>query len=425
MSQELAIAAVNGGKNTFITGGGGRGKSYVIRQIFNDETVLLAPTGIAALNIGGVTCHSSIGLPFGYPSEIDWSKITSKAKALFGNNSPVKRIIIDEVGILLGVNLDIIDNKLKLIRNNKKPFGGLQMVVVGDFFQLEPILQRRDAKYYYDEYETPFAFSAKSWNFETVVLHECKRQNNKRQVAMLDAIREGTPKAWLALRTIQKESKPYKNEEDTLHLCAFKEDAYALNKYWYDKVDNAERSYFATLKGDKRVKWEKDAPVGEVVDLKVGCKVVCTANDIDGTYVNGSHGTVVGFGSDFVRVELDNGEIVHVGEFTWEKFSYGKGVKGLTKTPIATFTQIPLKLGYAITIHSAQGVTLDKAAIHVGRGCFSAGQLYVMLSRVTDLRNLSFVGEMDVEKGIWPVGSQNIIVAEEVKDFYKELMEAP
>lgn len=410
MNQEEAIDIILSGESAFITGGGGRGKSWVIRQITDNQTVLVAPTGIAAINIGGTTCHSTIGLPFGYPTAIDWTKISAKARKLFSTSGNVKRLVIDEIGMVSAVQLDIIDKKLKSIRNSKLPFGGIQVVVVGDFYQLEPIITSREAKYFYEDYKIPYAFGANSWDFKICNLLECKRQEVVRQVKLLDAIREGSEHATKALYAIQKEAKEYNYDESTLHLCAYKEDANYINKYWYDKVEGESRTYFASTTGAKNTKWN-DVPVMEAIDLKVGCKVVCAANCQDGTYVNGSHGEVIGFGTNFVRVRLDNGSEVIVEEFTWEKFSYGKGIGGLTKTPIAEFRQIPIKLGYAVTAHASQGCTLDSAAIHVGRGCFSAGQLYMMLSRVTDLRQLSFVA---------PVHSKNIIVSEEVQKFYKD-----
>ena len=411
MDQSQAITLIKEGKNVFLTGGGGRGKSWVVRHITDNHTVVVAPTGIAALNIGGTTCHSTIGLPFGYPTAIDWVKISTKTRKLFGPSGNVKKLVIDEIGMLSAVQLDIIDNKLKLIRGNNLPFGGLQVIGVGDFFQLEPIITSREAKYFYEAYDIPYAFGAKAWDFTVANLEECKRQDNARQVKMLDAIREGTAHAAKALYAIQKEARVYDYSESTLHLCAFKEDANFINRYWFDQVVGEVRTYFAKTSGDKRAKWN-DVPVMEAIDLKVGCKVVCAANCQDGTYVNGSHGTVIGFGPNFVRVRLDDETEVIVEEFTWEKFAYGKGLGGLTKTPIAEFTQVPLKLGYAVTAHASQGCTLDSAAIHTGRGCFSAGQLYMMLSRVTDLRNLSFVE---------PVHSKNIIVSEEVQKFYANI----
>ena len=392
---------------------GNCGKSYTIKQITNNQTVLLAPTGIAALNIGGTTCHSTIGLPFGYPVAADWTKISAKARKLFGANGNVKRIILDEVSMVSAVQLDIINKKLQIIRNNKLPFGGIQMVVVGDMNQLSPVITNQEAKYFYKEYDTPYAFGAKCWDFVVAELTEVKRQGDKRQVNMLNAIRTGSEHAAKALYAIQKEAKTYNYTEDTLHLCVFKEDAGHINRFWFDQVEGKPRTYFAKTSGDRRAKWS-DVPVPEVLDLKVGCKVVCAANDLEGQYVNGSKGTVIGFGPNFVRVRLDDETEVIVEEFTWEKFSYSKGLGGLTKTPIATFTQVPLRLGYAITAHSSQGVTLDSAAVHIGRGTFSAGQLYVMLSRVTDLRNLSFVE---------PIHSKNIIVSEEVQKFYANVKE--
>jgi hypothetical protein len=413
MNQEEAMELIAKGKNIFLTGNAGTGKSWIIKQIQNNRTMLLAPTGIAALNIGGATCHSTIGLPFGYPQVSDWTKISAKARKLFGKSSGLDRIILDEAGVLSAVQLDIIDKKLQIIRGNKLPFGGIQMVLVGDLFQLEPVITSQEAKWFFKEYDTSYVIGAKSWDFKVANLTEVKRQGDKRQVNMLNAIRTGSEHAAKALYAIQKEGKEYNYTEDTLHICVFKNDAYHINKYWFDLVEGEAKTYYASTTGDKRAKWS-DVPVPEVLDLKVGCKVVCSANDLDGQYVNGSKGTVIGFGPNFVRVELENGTQVIVEEFTWEKFSYGKGVNGLTKTPIATFTQVPLKLGYAMTAHSIQGVTLDSAAIHVGRGCFSAGQLYMMLSRVTDLRNLSFVE---------PIHSKNIIVSEEVQKFYANVKE--
>lgn len=411
MNQTEAIELIESGKNVFLTGGAGRGKSWVIRQITNDRTVLVAPTGIAALNIGGVTCNSAFGIPPSFPEAKDWTSVSQRCAATFGKNSNVERIVIDEIGMCSSMMLDLIDAKLRIARGQPMlPFGGIQVIVVGDFYQLEPIVSQRDSKFFYQEYDLHYAFAAESWNFEIANLVECKRQDNKRQVKMLDAIREGKESAGAALHFIQREAKEYSYDEDTLHLCALKADAAQINKYWFDRIREPMQSFAATIEGDRRVKWN-DAPVGESVQLKVGCKVVCAANCPEGQYVNGNHGTVLSFvGAYKVLVLLDNGEEVIVEPFTWDKYRLSNGLGGIKKEPIASFTQIPLKLGYAVTAHASQGCTLEGAAIDVGRGCFSAGQLYMMLSRVTDLRNLSFSKK---------VSDRNIIVSDEVNFFYE------
>lgn len=145
--QQIAINTVAEGRNLFLTGSGGVGKSWVIKQLVDAYTVLCAPTGIAALNIGGATCHSIFGLPISFPVKSDYAKISPMLKQLFGRNSKVKRIIIDEIGMVRADTLDMIDHKLRLVRGSTLPFGGLQVVVVGDFFQLEPIVKREENPY--------------------------------------------------------------------------------------------------------------------------------------------------------------------------------------------------------------------------------------------------------------------------------------
>ena len=170
MSQQLAIEAIEAGQNVFVTGPAGVGKSYLIDQVYNESTVLLAPTGIAALNIGGSTCHKVFALPIGLVTRKDETTIPSKVADLFKVNGGVERIIIDEVGMLRADMLDLIDTRLKLVRNNSLPFGGIQMVVIGDLYQLETILPERERLYFKKKYKTPFCFGAKCWDFPTISL---------------------------------------------------------------------------------------------------------------------------------------------------------------------------------------------------------------------------------------------------------------
>lgn len=400
--QEYALKRIKEGVNLFLTGSGGVGKSYVIKHILDEDTILCAPTGIAAINIGGVTCHSAFGLPLHYPLLSDWGKVGKAFREVFGLGSNIKRIVIDEAGMLRAEQLDIIDHRLKLVRRSKQPFGGLQVVLVGDFFQLEPIVTKQDKPLLEKDYKSPFCFHSRAWNFETVELTQVVRQSDTTQVALLNAIRKGSDTAGEALTTIQTKALPYVNEASTLHLCCYNQDAEAINHYWYSRIVSPESTYLAVGK-------ENCCGVAEVLKLKVGCKVIISANDGENGYTNGERGTVEKLYPNAVEVRKDDGELVSVVPFTWEKYKLQK-VDGKYKHVIdSIYTQLPLKMGWAISIHKSQGMTLDKAAIDVGKGCFSNGQLYVALSRLKDLNNISFVTH---------VGEKNIKTSEYVKEFY-------
>lgn len=407
--QQKAIDSIKFGKNVFVTGGGGVGKSWVIQQVSDYGTVVVAPTGIAALNIKGSTCHSFFGLPFGMVEFKDRFSFPSKSRRLIQQGT-VKRIIIDEIGMMRADYLDLIDIKLKNITGKtNKPFGGIQVVVVGDFFQLEPIVADDELEYFLETYENPFAFSAECWNFDTVELTEVKRQSDTEQIELLNSVRRDDEYSEESLVRIQEIAKEYVNCPDTLHLCNFNKDSVEINKYWFNQIEGNVGSYVAEV-GDK---WGSinTYPVPKNVRVKVGSKVLICANNPSRGYVNGDRGTVIGFNDKWVEVELQD-KTVKVEHHLWEKVSYSKVGDKVVKNTTSSFYQMPLKMGWAVTVHKSQGMTLDSAAIHVGRGCFSHGQLYVALSRVKDLSNLSFVKPLSID---------NLIVRQEVKQFYESI----
>lgn len=404
MSQELALEYVKNGENVLITGAGGVGKSYVVKQCINHSTLLSAPSGIAALNIGGVTCHKAFGLPIGLVTDRDYYVSSKIRDRLFA----VTRIIIDEVGMLRADYLDLINYKLQQVKGNKKLFGGVQMVLVGDFLQLEPIVGYNEGSIFREEYDTPFAFGANSFrNFKVIELSKVYRQDNKRQVLMLNSIRKKDKWASKAIEYISNECKDYDIDDDQLHLCSRKRDAEVINHKWYNRIDEQEISYYAVIQGQFS---DSEKPVPDEIKLKVGAKVLICANDIDNTYVNGDRGEVVKLNLNSVIVKLSSGKTVTVVESEWEKYDYTSVKGSLSKEVVATYKQMPIKLGWAVTIHASQGLTLDKIAIDVGQGCFSHGQLYVALSRITDLRNLSFVT---------PISVRDAIVKQDAINFYK------
>ena len=409
--QELALQKVGEGKNVFITGGGGRGKSYLIHRIkdtYSGEVVVCAPSGSAALLVGGMTAHKMFGLPVELIEDGDEQKYGKTMVSLFSNNV-VKKIIIDEVSMLRVDYFTLIDKKLRSIKNKDVPFGGLQIIVVGDFYQLDPVLGFREKEVFNEQYDSTFAFTSESWNFETVNLDVNHRQVNKRQIALLDSIRVKDKNYRKAIDILNSESKEYDPTEDVVHLCCYKKDADQVNRYWYKKLNTPEKVYEASIEG---AFGKSEYPVNKKLRLKIGARVMVKVNDPYGKYVNGDVGTVESMKDNCVTVMLKSGSRIYLSPTVWEKKSYANKMGRISDTTDASFTQIPLKLAYGNTVHSAQGCTLDDVVIDFGMGCFSAGQAYVALSRVKNLSNLSFVDKIHYS---------DVICSKEVKDFYNNI----
>lgn len=406
--QELALKKVSEGSNVFITGGGGRGKSYLIhriKDIYSEEVVVCAPSGSAALLVGGMTAHKMFGLPIGLVTEEDVTDYGKTMVNLFSNNV-IKKIVIDEISMLRIDYFTLIDRKLRSIKNKDIPFGGVQIVGVGDFYQLDPVLSFNEEAIFKGEYKSTFAFKSESWNLEAIVLDVNHRQTNKRQIAILDSIRVKDKNYKRAIDILNSESKEYDPTEDVVHLCCYKNDASQVNKYWYSQLKTFERVYEAVIEGSFN---KSEYPVNKKLKLKIDCRVMVKVNDPYGEYVNGDLGIVESLHETCVVVVLKSGKKVYINTNQWEKKLYSNKSGKLSDAVDATFTQIPLTLAYGNTIHSAQGCTMDNVVIDFGQGCFSAGQAYVALSRIKDLKNLSFVEKIDYS---------DVICSKEVKNFY-------
>ena len=398
--------------NTFVSGQGGHGKSYLAKAMQDKRTVVAAPTGIAAINCGGVTIHSAFGLPIGGVTPNDFSIVPKQMSLLFGKGSQVNQIQFDEMGMIRADYLHLIDMRLRKLKDNNIPFGGIQVTGFGDFFQIEPILDA-SSKEYWDKktYKSHFCFDSPSWDFKEYELTTPHRHANHDHVNILRSIRckdENFKDAFAELKRISQEYDP--SSEATV-LCNYNNDADTINLKKYSQLKGLERSYFGKVEGAPLKPTEMLVP--QLIKLKVGARVIICANDMDKEYVNGDQGIVVEMDSACVYVRLDSGRTVAVKPFDWEKNEIvNEPISGLTRKTVSSYRQIPIKLGYAISVHKSQGLTFENLAIDAGKGSFAHGQFYVSISRIKNLEKLQFINKKLLSE-------KNVIVRQAVIDWYK------
>lgn len=415
--QEKAIYHIIKGDNVFISGPGGVGKSWVVNQVKTPNTLIAAPTGIAAINVGGTTCHALFGLPTKVVVESDFKKGAPSDLVDLVKADLIDRIVIDEASMLRYDQIALMEHRMRMATGENKPWGGIQVVMVGDFYQLPPFVRneykngrmiRDDQKMFWERYPSLFCFESEAWNFTTVELTKVVRQDNERQVKMLGHIRKNTELAKKALYFIQKEARKYDPYYDAPTLCTTNKRADEINKVWYARMKGKEKIYYADSDD-----WGELPPVDYKLKLKVGTKIILCVNNYDDDYRNGERGEVLALHYRDVDVKLDDGRVVNVKPYKWEKTACYKGENGtLEWEVVGEFEQLPIKLGWAITINRSQGMTLDAANIDVGSGCFNHGQLYVALSRVKDLTNLAFVTPVKYERDL------DKHFSKEVEEFY-------
>lgn len=380
--QQYAIQQILAGKSIFLMGTAGVGKSWVIDQVKDRETLVVAPTGIAALNVGGITCHAAFDLPLKVADQHQCEKLPDKMQRFFKGFQP-KLIVLDEISMVRADMLDCIDQRLRKMYRTNDPFGGLQMVFVGDPYQLSPVVSwKEEANFNALGYPSEYFFHSNVWQEispEVIELTKVRRQEDVAQAAILGNIRRGVDIV-NTLTDLHKHTKLCRNTDQMLALTFFKKDADKINNKKFSEVVGSIQTYTAKKKGY----WSKgEQPVPESVSLKIGAKVLLKANHPSYDYVNGSRGTVVNMHDASAIVELEDGSEVSVKPFTWEK-SVWCNIEGVFKK--ATYEQLPILLGWAITTHSSQGMTLDSFALDVGhKGGFANGQTFVALSRCRDL----------------------------------------
>ncbi len=400
----------------FVTGRAGTGKSTLLRlfkETTKKKTVVLAPTGIAALNIKGQTIHSFFKFA---PNFIPKTAIKKqKSRKLYIN---LDTIIIDEISMVRADLIDNIDLFLRINRNSPLPFGGVQMIFFGDLYQIPPVVSSDFERVFLNEnYETPYFFSASALNndkfhYSLIELNEVFRQTDRRFINLLESIRLNEMD-WDLLEELNSRYNPDEiNEGLYITLSARNTQVQKLNNKELKNIKSKEYTYNANIIGDFPA---NTFPTDYNLSLKVGAQVMFIRNDSEKRFVNGTIGKVIELDFDRIIVEIfkdGKQQIVDVDYEEWEYVKYFTDFKNPNKIEqevLGTFQQYPLKLAWAITIHKSQGKTFDNIIIDLGsKGAFAHGQTYVALSRCTSLEGIILKT---------PVKPQDIMVDPRIIDF--------
>ena len=398
---ELAINFIEKtDRNLFITGKAGTGKTTFLHKIKSESLkrmVIVAPTGVAAINAKGVTIHSFFQMPFGpiLPNQISKTNQQRKfSKTKIDIIKSLDLVIIDEISMVRADLLDGIDQVLRRYKDRNKVFGGVQILMIGDLQQLAPVVNSNEWSLLKQHYETMYFFSSKSFQESNAVSIELKhiyRQENEEFISILNEIRNDK----LSNRSAAILNKKYnpsfepKSNEGFITLTTHNNRANLINDSQLNKIDK--RSYFfkAIISGKFS---ENSYPNSEKLELKVGAQVMFIKNDSspEKRYFNGKIGTVTYLDRDTVTVKCPNDEFdIETGLETWENISYSidEESKEIKEETAGSFSQIPLRLAWAITIHKSQGLTFEKAIIDA-EASFAHGQTYVALSRCTSLEGV-------------------------------------
>ena len=401
-------------QSLFITGKAGTGKSTLLeyfRQRTKKNVAVLAPTGVAALNVSGQTIHSFFLIPPNItPQKVLEHKLTKKRIKVMQS---LDMMIIDEASMLRADLLDCMDVSLRHYRNEETlPFGGVQMVFIGDLYQLPPVVAGAyERELFQTHYGSPYFFSAKCFenvDMRFLELQKVYRQKDDGFIGLLNKVRDNSI-GHEDLEVLNERHVPDFDDDSledfVITLTTTNAAADEKNLQELAKLSIESESFFGDIDGDFK---KRNLPTLMDLELKVGAQVMMLNNDTSGRWVNGSIGkiTEIDFddvvGEDLLVVELDNGKTVEINRHTWNihKYFFNEEKGHIDTEVVGSFTQFPLRLAWAVTIHKSQGKTFENVVIDIGRGTFAHGQIYVALSRCTSFEGIVLKKRIE-KRHIW------------------------
>ncbi|MDO4320320.1 MAG: AAA family ATPase [Bacteroidales bacterium] len=397
-------------RSVFMTGKAGTGKSTFLRYITENthkKHVVLAPTGIAAVNAGGQTLHSFFHIPLKplLPDDPEFAPARLRNRMKYSKRfvkllRELELIIIDEISMVRADTIDFIDRLLRYFcGNNRRPFAGKQILMVGDIFQLEPVVTSDAREILRRAYPNFFFFSARvfeDFHLVPIELRKVYRQSDSTFIAMLDRVRAGHPTRYDLAAVNARVGIPVSGDDSgtlAMTIATRRDIVDHINEEHLDNLSTPSFTFEAEISGDFP---DSSFPTDRLLTLKEGAQVVFIRNDPERRWVNGTLGRVSFITAEELRITLENGDTHTIDPEIWDNVEYGfdEEERTVTETVKGSFRQYPVKLAWALTIHKSQGLTFSRVNIDVGRGAFTGGQTYVALSRCTSLDGITLATPM-------------------------------